>query len=135
MFVDERWPPCRHGQRGQHNTVSESFFLFTGRWGLAPADAVVLSPARLTSIFDIRNPDRAVHIIASTIEVPRSVHYSPDNRFLVIGESSDMVSILDVAADYAIGQQIALFGAPPRPSLRSLGSPICPAGGPPDPPI
>ena len=64
------------------------------------------------SVFDIRRPDEALKIISSLSEIPRSVHYSSDGRFLAIGESSDFISVIDVAADYSQGQVIDLLGTP-----------------------
>jgi hypothetical protein len=82
-------------------------------------------------VFDLRQTQRALHVLASQVDVPRTVRYTHDGRFLVVSEGADVVSMLDVAADYACGQYIELLGAhtPPRHAAGGVCSRVRRWGG------
>lgn len=73
-------------------------------------------------LYDIRQPNAPFKVLRSIMEVPRSLQYTSDGRFLVIGEGLDLVSIVDAASGYTEGQLLDFFGtagagpAPPSPN-------------------
>jgi len=98
-------PPAKTGQPGTKYLGSEYSACVTI---LTSFGSLHRLPFR--RLYDIRQPNSPFKVLRSIMEVPRSLQYTSDGRFLVIGEGLDLVSIVDAASGYTEGQLLDFFG-------------------------
>jgi len=111
LRVDARWHHRGNRQRRLDNPVRRI-------WGVVQLKACVTTLTGFSSLhrlpfrrlYDIRQPNSPFKVLRSIMEVPRSLQYTSDGRFLVIGEGLDLVSIVDAASGYTEGQLLDFFG-------------------------
>ncbi|PWA93636.1 WD40/YVTN repeat-like-containing domain-containing protein [Artemisia annua] len=61
-------------------------------------------------VWDSRNLSNAVSVLKGNMGAVRSVRFSSDGQFLVVGEPADFVHVYDTNLNYEKGQEIDFFG-------------------------
>ncbi|KAM7516800.1 hypothetical protein LguiA_006383 [Lonicera macranthoides] len=61
-------------------------------------------------LWDIRNLLESVSVLKGRMGAIRGIRFTSDGRFMAMAEPADFVHIFDTRSDYAVGQEIDLFG-------------------------
>ncbi|CAK9174274.1 unnamed protein product [Ilex paraguariensis] len=61
-------------------------------------------------LWDIRNLSESVAILKGRMGAIRAIRFTSDGRFMAMAEPADFIHIFDAKSDYAVGQEIDLFG-------------------------
>lgn len=61
-------------------------------------------------LWDIRNLSESVCVLKGRMGAIRAIQFTSDGRFLAMAEPADFVHIFDTKTEYAMGQEIDLFG-------------------------
>ncbi|XP_012838914.1 PREDICTED: uncharacterized WD repeat-containing protein C2A9.03 isoform X2 [Erythranthe guttata] len=61
-------------------------------------------------LWDIRKPSESIAVLKGRMGAIRTIRFTSDGRFLAMAEPADFVHVFDAKSDYAVGQEIDLFG-------------------------
>ncbi|GAA0182994.1 hypothetical protein LIER_30486 [Lithospermum erythrorhizon] len=61
-------------------------------------------------LWDIRNLSKSLSVLNGRIGAIRVIKFTSDGRFMAMAEAADFVHIFDTQSDYAMGQEIDMFG-------------------------
>ncbi|KAJ1909068.1 hypothetical protein IWQ60_011375 [Tieghemiomyces parasiticus] len=65
---------------------------------------------RTARVYDVRYHTRALHVLPGRMASVRTLRFSPDGRYLAVGESTDYVHLVDVVSDFQHAQTVDFFG-------------------------